>query len=74
MPKRRHLCSLPSSAGMAEVEQRCRPPAAPPPACLPACLPAVLVVEEYDKLDCPMRGFFRQLLENGQVANVSLNK
>ncbi|EFN56148.1 hypothetical protein CHLNCDRAFT_51790 [Chlorella variabilis] len=35
---------------------------------------SLLVVEEYDKLDCPMRGFFRQLLENGQVANVSLNK
>ena len=39
----------------------------------PPC-PAVLVVEEYDKLDCSMRGFFRQMLENGQVANVSMNK
>jgi hypothetical protein len=34
----------------------------------------VLVVEEYVKLDCSMRGFFRQLLENGRVANVSVNK
>lgn len=38
------------------------------------CPLAVLVVEEYDKLDCPMRGFFRQLLENGAVANATLNK
>jgi hypothetical protein len=43
------------------------------PTPLPA-VPAVLVVEEYDKLDCSMRGFFRQLLENAQVANVSANK
>lgn len=35
---------------------------------------AVLVIEEYDKLDCSMRGFFRQLLESGQVANVTLNR
>ncbi|PRW45202.1 ATPase of the AAA+ superfamily (ISS) [Chlorella sorokiniana] len=35
---------------------------------------SLLVVEEYDKLDCPMRGFFRQLLENGPVANATLNK
>ncbi len=39
-----------------------------------APLPAVLVIEEYDKLDCPMRGFFRQLLESRQVANVTLNR
>jgi hypothetical protein len=35
---------------------------------------AVLVIEEYDKLDCPTRAFFRQLLEHGRVANVSLNR
>ncbi|KAI3426218.1 hypothetical protein D9Q98_008594 [Chlorella vulgaris] len=35
---------------------------------------SLFVIEEYDKLDCPMRGFFRQLLENGQVANVSMNR
>ena len=34
----------------------------------------MLVVEEYDKLDCHMRGFFRQLLENGRIANVTLNR
>lgn len=33
---------------------------------------SLVVVEEYDKLDCHMRGFFRQLLEGGQVGNVSL--
>lgn len=41
----------------------------PPPSSSP-----VLVVEEYDKLDCHMRGFFRQLLENGRIANVTLNR
>ena len=43
---------------------------------LPPSLPsrAVVVVEEYDKLDCEMRGFFRQLLEHGQAANVSLGR
>lgn len=35
---------------------------------------ALIVVEEYDKLDCGMRGFFRQFLENGAVGNVTLNK
>lgn len=35
---------------------------------------ALIVVEEYDKLDCSMRGFFRQLLENGAIGNVTLNK
>lgn len=34
----------------------------------------MLVVEEYDKLDCPMRGFFRHMLENGGVANASLSR
>lgn len=33
---------------------------------------ALLVVEEYDKLDCHMRGFFRHLLEGGTVGNASL--
>lgn len=35
---------------------------------------ALIVVEEYDKLDCDMRGFFRQLLENGAVGNTTLNR
>lgn len=35
---------------------------------------ALIVVEEYDKLDCPMRGFFRQILENGAIGNVTLNR
>ncbi|KAK9787248.1 hypothetical protein WJX73_009504 [Symbiochloris irregularis] len=33
---------------------------------------SLLVIEEYDKLDCPTRGMFRQLLENPQVFNISL--
>lgn len=33
---------------------------------------SLLVVEEYDKLDCESRALFRQLLENPQVANVSM--
>lgn len=33
---------------------------------------AFLVIEEYDKLDCEMRGFFRHLLEGGHVGNYSL--
>lgn len=35
---------------------------------------SLIVIEEYDKLDCHMRGFFRQLLENSMSANVSLAK
>lgn len=35
---------------------------------------SLLVIEEYDKLDCHMRGFFRQLLDGGTVGNVSLAK
>ncbi|WPT12885.1 Torsin-1A [Picochlorum sp. SENEW3] len=31
-----------------------------------------IVVEEYDKLDCYMRGFFRQILQGGKVGNQSL--
>jgi hypothetical protein len=33
-----------------------------------------LVLEEYDKLDCTMRGFFRHILEGGTVGNYSLSK
>ena len=33
-----------------------------------------LVLEEYDKLDCTMRGFFRHLLEGGTIGNYSLAK
>jgi DNA polymerase III delta prime subunit len=33
-----------------------------------------LVLEEYDKLDCTMRGFFRHILEGGTVGNYSLAK
>lgn len=32
---------------------------------------ALLVVEEYDKLDCPSRAVLRQLLENPREANLS---
>eukprot|EP00884_Botryococcus_braunii_P017254 jgi/Botrbrau1/4211/Bobra.0044s0014.1 len=35
---------------------------------------SLLVVEEYDKLDCPSRGLFRQLLENPREANLSTAK
>lgn len=35
---------------------------------------SLLVIEEYDKLDCPMRAFFRQALEGSEdFANVSLS-
>jgi hypothetical protein len=33
-----------------------------------------LVLEEYDKLDCTMRGFFRHILEGGTIGNYSLAK
>ena len=33
-----------------------------------------LIIEEYDKLDCTMRGFFRHLLEGGEVGNISLSR
>lgn len=33
-----------------------------------------IVVEEYDKLDCYMRGFFRQILQGGLVGNQSLGQ
>lgn len=35
---------------------------------------ALIVVEEYDKLDCSTRGFLRQLFENARVANVTLDR
>ncbi len=35
---------------------------------------ALVVVEEYDKLDCDTRGMFRQLLQHPEVANVSWNR
>lgn len=35
---------------------------------------SLIVIEEYDKLDCQMRGFFRHLLEHGRVGNVSIAK
>lgn len=61
---------LPPTAGSLRSLLICYPVL---PAPLPA-VPAVVVVEEYDKLDCSMRGFFRQLLENAQVADVTANK
>lgn len=33
-----------------------------------------IVIEEYDKLDCYMRGFFRQMLQGGTVGNQSLGQ
>ena len=35
---------------------------------------ALIVVEEYDKLDCPTRGFLRQLLEGARTGNVSAHQ
>ncbi|KAK9830272.1 hypothetical protein WJX72_010727 [[Myrmecia] bisecta] len=35
---------------------------------------SLIVIEEYDKLDCPTRGMFRQLLENAQTANVTMDR
>ena len=35
---------------------------------------SLLVVEEYDKLDCATRGLFRQLIENPASANISLER
>ncbi len=32
---------------------------------------SLLVIEEYDKLDCPTRAMFRQLFENLHAANVT---
>jgi ATP-dependent Clp protease ATP-binding subunit ClpA len=33
---------------------------------------SLIVIEEYDKLDCHMRGFFRQMLQGNTVGNQSL--
>jgi hypothetical protein len=38
------------------------------------CDRALIVVEEYDKLDCATRALFRQLIQSSQTANVSLNR
>lgn len=35
---------------------------------------SLLVIEEYDKIDCPTRGMLRQLLENPQSANVTIGQ
>ena len=35
---------------------------------------SLVVVEEYDKLDCATRGLFRQLIENPASANISLER
>jgi hypothetical protein len=32
---------------------------------------ALIVIEEYDKLDCPTRAMFRQLFENLHTANIT---
>lgn len=36
-----------------------------------ACPESLIVVEEYDKLDCDARGLWRQLLQHPERANVS---
>lgn len=35
---------------------------------------ALLVVEEYDKLDCDARGLWRQLLQHPERANITSNR
>lgn len=35
---------------------------------------SLIVIEEYDKLDCYMRGFFRHILQGGMVGNQSLGQ
>ena len=34
----------------------------------------LIVIEEYDKLDCPSRGMLRQLMQSPDMANASLNR
>ncbi|GAX81277.1 hypothetical protein CEUSTIGMA_g8709.t1 [Chlamydomonas eustigma] len=34
----------------------------------------LIVIEEYDKLDCASRGMLRQLFQNPEIANASLNR
>jgi hypothetical protein len=35
---------------------------------------ALIVIEEYDKLDCPTRAMFRQLFENLHTANITAGR
>ena len=35
---------------------------------------SLLVIEEYDKLDCPTRAILRQLITSSGSANVSMDK
>lgn len=35
---------------------------------------SLLVIEEYDKLDCASRGMLRQLLQNPEIANATMNR
>jgi hypothetical protein len=41
---------------------------------LAAAPDALLVVEEYDKLDCGARGLWRQLLQHPERANITNNR
>jgi hypothetical protein len=41
---------------------------------LASCPDALLVVEEYDKLDCAARGLWRQLLQHPERANITNNR
>ena len=34
----------------------------------------LIVIEEYDKLDCPARGMLRQIMQSPDIANASLNR
>lgn len=34
----------------------------------------LLVIEEYDKLDCPTRGLLKQLVDSSHSTNVTINK
>jgi hypothetical protein len=35
---------------------------------------ALLVIEEYDKLDCAARGMWRQLLQHPEIANITSHR
>ena len=35
---------------------------------------ALIVIEEYDKLDCPTRSMLRQLIEHSEITNVSFKR
>lgn len=41
---------------------------------LSAAPDALLVIEEYDKLDCAARGMWRQLLQHPEVANITSHR